>query len=410
MIEGLFIDILGQTEFGLRFLSALAGAFTVPMAYLLSLKLFNSRPTAVITAALFLLSPICLFYSQEARGYILVLFFFLIQLYVLLYALDTKRNIFWIIIAVISAIQFSMQYTGMLATITLYLYAAYRSFRETPENRKRVVFQMLWSGVLFIVLIIPLMKLAYETMLISSGHDKWSWCLVGFDYLVDLIIDFLYGVLPSVILLVMAVVGLYFCQKKQKEHFILLCMIILVPVLLSTIMSYKMNMTPRYVLWAVTGFYLAIPYFLTVIDSKTLLSKKALATISIAVIIVAIAVLPPFYTQISKEDFRTGAKVLEENVRSGDLVLYATASENSIYASISFYYDPMKEGIETKGISTNEELWAITDSGTYENIYILILLNYDPVNYLRHVESNNCEQLCDSHTVTVFKITGPLPH
>ena len=120
--------------------------------------------------------------------------------------------------------------------------------------------------------------------------------------------------------------------------------------------------------------------------------------------------LPLYYTQVTKEDFRTGAKVLEENVRPGDLVLYATASENSIYASISFYYDPMDEGIDTRGISTNEELWAIADSGEYGNIYILILADYDPVDYLLHVDSPNCERICDAYRINVFRITGPLPH
>ena len=410
MVEGFFIDILGQTEFGIRFLSALAGALTVPLAYLLSMKLFNSRPAAVITAVLFLLSPMCLFYGQEARGYMLVLLIFMLQLYVLLYALETKRNLLWVIFAVLSAIQFSMQYTGMLATITLYLYILYRCFREAPEDRKRMTIQMLWSGILFIILIIPLMKLAYDTMVISAGHEKWGWCFVGLEYLVNSINDFLFGTLLSLVFFIIAVAGLFFCHRQQKDHFILLCIIILVPLLLSTVLSFSMNMTPRYILWAVTGFYLAIPYSLTVIDPKVLMSRKILAALSVAVIVVAVAVLPLYYTQVTKEDFRTGAKVLEENVRPGDLVLYATASENSIYASISFYYDPMDEGIDTRGISTNEELWAIADSGEYGNIYILILADYDPVDYLLHVDSPNCERICDAYRINVFRITGPLPH
>ncbi len=412
MMEGVFLDILGQTEFGIRFSSAVAGALTVPLAYLLSMKLFNSRSAALMTSALFLLSPYCLFYGQEARGYMMVLLLFMLQLYVLLYALETKRNIFWIVFAVLSAIQFMMQFSGLLATIVLYIYALFICLRsKESEDKKRISIQMIWSGLLFFLLASPVIKFAYDTMTISAGHEKWSWCLVGIDYFIGLLNDFLFeNMVISIIFLILAGSGLYLCYKRQKDHFILLCFIIFIPLALSTALSFKMNMTPRYVLWAVTGLYLVIPFFLSVIDADVLKTKKAAIAIYAVLIIIAVSVLPTYYTEVTKEDFRAGAKVLSENVKQGDLVLYAIGSENSVYASFSFYYDPVKDGIETRGVSSNEQLWEYTDSPAYDNIYILILADYDPVDYLLHLESDNCEHICEAYRINVFRITGPLPH
>ena len=410
MMEGLFLDLLGQTEFGIRFASAVAGALTVPMAYVLSMKLFDSRPAALMTSTLFLLSPICLFYGQEARGYMMVLLIFMIQLYVLIHALESKRNIHWLIFALLSVLQFGMHYSGIVATFTLYLYALYFSCREgLSKDGYRIPIQMLWSGSLYLLLSFPMLMLAYDAGITSRGNG-WSWCLVGMDYLINLLNDFLFDVGLSIVLFILTAIGLYLCFRRQRQQAVLLMIVILFPVLLTTLLSFKTNMTPRYVLFAVAGFYLAIPYSLTAVRPEVMNTRRTIAVLAAVSMIVAAIVLPIYYTEITKEDFRTGAEVLSDNVGQGDLVLYATGSENPIYASISFYYDPMGEGIETKGVSSNEELWAYTDTFSYDNIYILILADYDPVDYLLNVDSDNCERICEAYRINVFKITGPLPH
>jgi len=64
-------QLTGTGEAGLRSLSALAGAATVPVAYLLGLEL-RGRRTGLLAAALVAVNPMLLWYSQEARGYALL--------------------------------------------------------------------------------------------------------------------------------------------------------------------------------------------------------------------------------------------------------------------------------------------------------------------------------------------------
>ena len=64
----------GTGEVGLRSLSALFGAATVPVAYLIGREL-ASRRAGLIAAALVAVNPMLIWYSQEARSYAVLVFF-----------------------------------------------------------------------------------------------------------------------------------------------------------------------------------------------------------------------------------------------------------------------------------------------------------------------------------------------
>ena len=83
------IGILGESEEALRLLSALAGAVTVPLALVLFRALGASTGAAALGAALLAISPLHLWYSQEARPYALLLCLGLGSLVCLLRALRT---------------------------------------------------------------------------------------------------------------------------------------------------------------------------------------------------------------------------------------------------------------------------------------------------------------------------------
>jgi 4-amino-4-deoxy-L-arabinose transferase-like glycosyltransferase len=64
----------GTGEIGLRSLSALFGAATVPVAYLIGRELVSHR-AGLIAAAVTAVNPMLIWYSQEARSYALLVFF-----------------------------------------------------------------------------------------------------------------------------------------------------------------------------------------------------------------------------------------------------------------------------------------------------------------------------------------------
>jgi mannosyltransferase len=74
VLAWLWVQIVGTGEFGLRSLSALAGVATVPVVYLIGLEL-RGRRAGLLAAALAAVNPMLVWYSQEARGYSLLVLF-----------------------------------------------------------------------------------------------------------------------------------------------------------------------------------------------------------------------------------------------------------------------------------------------------------------------------------------------
>jgi mannosyltransferase len=81
----------GTGEFGLRSLTALFGAATVPVGYLIGRQLATRR-AGLILAALIALNPMLIWYSQEARSYALLVFFGALSLLFFLRALDSRSG------------------------------------------------------------------------------------------------------------------------------------------------------------------------------------------------------------------------------------------------------------------------------------------------------------------------------
>jgi mannosyltransferase len=84
-------QLTGTGEYGLRSLSALAGVATVPVAYLLGAEL-RDRRAGIAAAALVAVNPMLLWYSQEARGYALMILLTSISLLYFLRVLGRGRG------------------------------------------------------------------------------------------------------------------------------------------------------------------------------------------------------------------------------------------------------------------------------------------------------------------------------
>ena len=97
------VQWLGASELSLRLISAVAGVLTVPVFWLLVRELTGRTAPAAAAALLLAVSPLHLWYSQEARPYALALLFGAVSLAGLLVALRTGRRAAWATYAVAGA-------------------------------------------------------------------------------------------------------------------------------------------------------------------------------------------------------------------------------------------------------------------------------------------------------------------
>lgn len=106
--------LFGVGEVGLRSLSALFGAATVPVAYLIGREL-ASRRAGLIAAAIAAVNPMLIWYSQEARSYALLVFFGALSLLFFARALQRRGGRDLALWALASALALASHYFAVFA-------------------------------------------------------------------------------------------------------------------------------------------------------------------------------------------------------------------------------------------------------------------------------------------------------
>lgn len=155
----LWTQLAGTGELGLRSLSAVAGAATIPVAYLIAAELRGSR-AGIAAATLVAFNPMLLWYSQEARAYAL---FSLLTAIALLYFARALRGgrrrdlRGW---GVASALALATHYFALFPVAAEALWLLRR--------RRRRALAGVWMAAAAGALLAPL---AFHQM--SIGHAEW---------------------------------------------------------------------------------------------------------------------------------------------------------------------------------------------------------------------------------------------
>jgi mannosyltransferase len=153
--------IFGDTEAGLRSLSALAGLLTVPVAYLAAAKLVDRR-TGLIACALTACNPLLIWYSQEARSYETLVFLTALALLAFAYLEkdpSPRTATAWVIA---SALALATHYYAVVAIAPQAAWLLY-------EHRRRRPVQIAVG----IIALCGLALIPLAASQNSTGHDSW---------------------------------------------------------------------------------------------------------------------------------------------------------------------------------------------------------------------------------------------
>jgi len=128
VLAWVWAKLFGSGEVGLRSLTALFGAATVPVAFLIGRELASNR-AGLVAAALVAVSPMLIWYSQEARSYALLVFFGALSLLFLARALRSGSGRDLGLWALASALALCSHYFAVFAVTieALWLLVALRS-------------------------------------------------------------------------------------------------------------------------------------------------------------------------------------------------------------------------------------------------------------------------------------------
>jgi uncharacterized membrane protein len=161
----------GTGEFGLRSLSALAGVATVPVAYLLGAEL-RGRRAGIVAAALVAVNPMLLWYSQEARGYALLVFLTALAALYFVRALDSGRRNGFVGWGIASALALATHYFAIFPIALEAIWLLRRRGRGSLPGLG-IVFA---AGLALVPLAIHQMSLGHAEWIggRSLGHRLWE--------------------------------------------------------------------------------------------------------------------------------------------------------------------------------------------------------------------------------------------
>lgn len=275
-----WVEIFGDSEFGVRLLSVVASCFSAAILFLLCLRFFNWQ-TAIFASVMFLTSNELYYYAQEARAFSLVILFVILSNYFFLSILyEPKwRNIF--LLGICNSVIF---YLHILATFSVLAQAVCLPFvllnfnrvktAEDTENinfslkiSKKALLYYFLSFIVFILALIPWKDRLRE--LVTEGGKSWWLAKPTIREFKDCIYDFfnskdLYQVCVFSFLVAILVIIIF--KKLREEGFnryVFLYSLITGPLLIYLmyiVAGFSPIFLKRYVLFTIIGFITLFAY------------------------------------------------------------------------------------------------------------------------------------------------------
>jgi Predicted membrane protein len=154
---------LGLSEFLVRIPSAVFAIATVPVSYVLGVRLFGSR-VAIITAFMLAVNVFFIHYAQEARSYSLLLFLVTLSSFLFVKCIERPSLSLWVGYIVSSVLAIYAHFFGALAIGAQAISLVFLRPRDIP-----------WRGAVSSYLTIALLLLPALLFALSHGTGNIDW-------------------------------------------------------------------------------------------------------------------------------------------------------------------------------------------------------------------------------------------
>lgn len=370
------VRLWGESEFALRFLSLIGVVLTVPLLYAVGRRLVDER-AGLAAAALGALSPMYLWYGQEARMYALVPLLGLLSFYSLVRALmhpsqHPRARRIWLAGLVLSNLALVLtHYLGVLLILFELMALAFLLVRPSPQRRTILVIMAVVVG-----LSLPLMVYAFLTLPTSVQQPGFYFVPLP-DLLRDLLNSFSLGLSVKVdqwaiwtidlIFLAFLLVGLLWlllCRSGQthRQAGWLWGGYLLVPIVAIYVISHVQPayMNSRHMILISPAFYLLVGTGLTRPRGRWAI----VSFLSAGLMLFGIGLSTWNYFHdptYDKDNHREWGAYLREHTRPGDVVIVEPPHIAELY---DYYADsgvpwiglPLLNGSRDDTIATLEDL------------------------------------------------------
>jgi mannosyltransferase len=364
----------GNNEFILRIIPAVLGVLTIPLFYLIGKELLD-RNVGILTAALLAFSSFHIYYSQEARAYSAMLFFASLSILFFLKAIKENDTKNWVLFGLFSAVAFWLHFYVIVLIASLILYTLI--FQLSRYRESLITIKPLAAGAItFLVLCFPIIILTIQRFA-TRTESAPTFGAQGFEIIFETFRQMsTFGDIGFFVLVGLFILGLVQLFVIEKKKGLLLLTILLFTFLISYLISFKMPMMPRHLIFLLIIFFMGIA--LSYRFFYTIFRHPGTVYILMAIlIIINIPVLANYYSGYSKEDWRGFSGNMQNMTQVGDKIVLVPS-----YMSIPFnyYYSNTTDKTFEYGATTVQDLNNISSQRENETIFFVVTNDIIAVN------------------------------
>lgn len=361
-----FMLTFGNNEVVLRFVPALLGVLTIPLIYYVG-KEFMDRNVGIIAAAAFAFSPFLIFYSQEARAYSMMLFFVAFAMIFYFRAMKTNDIWNWAIFGLLSALAFWSHFYALVIIGALVLHAfVVQSLKYYKDVKKLVPMVAGWAVFAVICLPLILVTLQLFASRTSSGPTFGVQGLSVITATFQQVAGF--SDIAMYLLLLLFVIGIIWACMFDRNKGIFLLLLTILTFVISFILSYKMPMVPRYLIFFSIVFFLGVAMCYRPLCS--LVNNRGVVYGLVTLLIVLnLPLLAGYYSGYNKDDWRGFSGQLQQITKPGDVVVVVPGY---VSQPLDYYYSHTADQTEESGAYTAKDLQASYLRKANNTIYYVV--------------------------------------
>jgi uncharacterized membrane protein len=337
LVQHVFVNVLGHSEFGVRFHAALFGALSIPVLYLLTRDLLD-RQTAYLASLLYAVYPLHHHYSQEGRPYSLFTLLTLCSYFAFLKLLRANNVTRQVSYGLITTLLLFSSYFGfwvIVSQIVVLVFLGQRSVRESLRANQAVRSFRVFAVPILISLIVfaPWPIFASKTIYgYQASPWKPSWELL--PLLLREISDRSYPL--SVILIGLAGVGAVALKKSKSGQLVLLLswFLLPIPLIVITVWQREYFFATRQILFTTPALYILVACGILSLPELLRTSQRARSGVRIplvsTVLIISLVVIA-LHSPDKREDIKGVATFLNERVTDKDVVIAPAISDFLVY-------------------------------------------------------------------------------
>jgi 4-amino-4-deoxy-L-arabinose transferase-like glycosyltransferase len=345
--------LFGQSEVVVRLLSALFGAGAIIAIYLVATRLFK-RAVGLLSASFLALSPFMVYYSQEARGYSLLVLLTLLSFYFFLRLLEKPTRGVIAGYTVASVLLLYVHLFGIFLVIAQSLYYISVRFLVKPAARglnERSLKIWLLTQAALLILYVPWLWVLYSRLSLLAankvGLGAWSIQKPTLMSLVDMVSSFSGGAFAALILVglsIVAIVDIFenksadaradktmgdkvhhviatadknFHDSRRSLLFVLLWLLVTVVIAFFVSLVAVPMFAAKYMIGAVPALFMIAARGVAALENRY--AKAAAIAI---VVVISVVVLWGYYGDTVKEPWRDAVQAVESQAQPGDVVVF----------------------------------------------------------------------------------------